>query len=308
MKIDPAMPSDERIPASETERKRMKRCERVVLLDLDRTLLDDHSRLNASVEELRWSIRRIQGSNTVVGLNSDTPLGPLTSIARNFGLNGPCLAERGQVLAVAPDQPPIVLGGLTSFFRGLRQQVVVRAVEEIPRAFVAIGDVTEFLNRRGRVHGQDNAAVLVNGYRICSFSAYALTSRGGLLVRDDSFLDFFCDMVFTLVGAEIDRLEVDKNPPYGIVILHQKGASKTTAFERLVELLGQHIEYFMVGDSDSDIIKSQYPVRLCAVGNASPALKEQATKTGGIVAEASFARGVLEILAHLSERPCRSAG
>ena len=70
--------------------------------------------------------------------------------------------------------------------------------------------------------------------------------------------------------------------------------------------MGNDYEYVMIGDADSDIIQMNYPIRLCAVGNASPTLKEKAREMGGIAATGLFTNGVLEILKGLEEQDRRT--
>lgn len=273
---------------------------RIILLDLDGTLIDQQYQLTLPDGEVRAIMDHIQGNHTLIGLNSDTPLIPVRIWAERLGLQGPLIAEKGQLFQKSSDDPPLLLGEMRDFFHDLRRQVIFSAHEEIKEAFVGIGDVTEFLRQGGSVHGADRCAVLINGYRQCSFSAYALVRRGERLVKDADTFARFCDLVFSIIGDDLDKLdEADKNQNYGILILHEKGASKTSAVERLVSRMGTEAEYVMIGDGDSDIIHTKYPIRLCAVGNASPRLKEKARETGGIVAGETFTRGVLEILMSL---------
>src|SRR2546429_5655911 len=146
---------------------------KIVLLDLDGTLIDKDYRLTVSYEHIKAEIKSIQDKDALVGINSDTPLLPLRSWAHHLGMRGPLIAEKGQVLALSPDDPPQRLGAMAPYFRHLRQQVLLQAHDKFPRAFIALGDVTEFLRQNGRIYGEDELAVLINGYRQCSFSGYA---------------------------------------------------------------------------------------------------------------------------------------
>jgi hydroxymethylpyrimidine pyrophosphatase-like HAD family hydrolase len=269
----------------------------IVLLDLDGTLINKEYHLTIPEERVANAIRKIQANNTLVGLNSDTPLLPLRSWARCLGMNGPLVAEKGQVLAISPEDSPKVLGTMAEFFQDMKQQVAIRSYEEIPGAFIGIGDVTEFVRHKGKIYGEDQVAVLINGYRRCSFSAFALAVRSNNLEIKPEVLDRFTDLVLSVVGINRRELEKeDKNPDYGILILHEKGASKTVAVERLIEQMGTDTKYVMIGDSNSDIITTCHPIRLCAVGNACPELKERST----MVAQADYTAGVVEILNKLS--------
>ena len=273
---------------------------RIVLLDLDGTLVNRDHKLTVSEDGVRSVIDGIQAKGTLVGLNSDTALLPLKLWAQRLGLKGPLIGEKGQVLAVSPAAEPLFDVEVGDYFRQLRQRVLLAALEEFPAAFVGAGDNTEFIREGGLVYGVDRGAILINSHRRCSFSGYALGSENHKLVNDSAIFDRFCDLVFAIVGNNWGRLDPpDRNPDYGILMLHDKGASKSIGVRRLVEVLGTDIEYVMIGDTDSDIIQSGYPTRLCAVGQASPALQEAADKTGGVIASERFTMGVLEILTRL---------
>jgi hydroxymethylpyrimidine pyrophosphatase-like HAD family hydrolase len=272
---------------------------RIVLLDLDVTLVNRDHKLTVSEDSVRSVIDRVQAKDTLVGLNSDTALLPLKLWAQRLGLKGPLLAEKGQVLAVSPAGEPLFDVGVRDYFHQLRQRVMLAALEEFTTAFVGVGDNTEFI-REGRTYGVDRGAILINGHRRCSFSGYALGSQDNKLVNDSAIFNKFCDLVLAIIGNNLGRLEPpDRNPDYGILMLHDKGASKSIGVRRLMGMLGPDIEYVMIGDTDSDIIQSDYPIRLCAVGRASPALQEAVGRTGGVIASERFTKGVLEILTRL---------
>jgi hydroxymethylpyrimidine pyrophosphatase-like HAD family hydrolase len=275
---------------------------RIVLLDLDGTLIDREYKLTTSEESIRVVIDQLQKMNTLVGLNSDTALLPLRDWALRFGAKGPLVAEKGQVIALSPTDEPLSEIGVKDYFHQLKQRVILTVLENCEAAFVGIGDITEFIREGGHAYGVDRCAILINGQRECSFAGYALGNRSNRLVQDPEIFDRFCDLVLSMVGNDSGRLDApDRNPGYGILVLHEKGASKSMGVTRLMRLLGTDIEYVMIGDTDSDIIRTDYPTRLCAVNNASPSLKEAVRENGGIIASETFTKGVLEILTRLEK-------
>jgi hydroxymethylpyrimidine pyrophosphatase-like HAD family hydrolase len=273
---------------------------KIVLCDLDGTLIDKQYALTAPIDDVVKTIRKIKQEGWLVGMNSDTPFEPLRFWAKYLEMNGPVICEKGQVLAISPEDRPQIYGTMTDFFQRLRQEVALQVQEKIEQAFVGIGDVTEFIARRGRIFGRDKYAVLINGYRKCSFSGYAMACCNGDLVRDHEIFERFNEIVISTIGADIKKLEADKNIDYGILILHEYGVLKSQAIKRLIDRLGDEFEYVMIGDGESDVFsESGYSVRVCAVGNAQPLLKENAKQSGGIIAEESYTKGVLEILNNL---------
>jgi hydroxymethylpyrimidine pyrophosphatase-like HAD family hydrolase len=273
---------------------------RIVLLDLDGTLINKEHKLTVSEESIRAVIDKVQGKDMLVGLNSDTALLPLRLWALRLGLKGPLVAEKGQVLALSPTHEPWSEIGLTDYFHQLKRRVILAALETFETAFIGVGDITEFIREGGHAHGVDRYAILINSYRRCSFSAYALGSHSNRLVTEPEIFNRFCDLVLSMISNDFGRLEIpDRNPDYGILVLHEKGASKSLGVARLMRMLGTDIEYVMIGDTDSDIIRTDSPTRLCAVNNANARLKEAVRETGGIVSNESFAKGVLELLMRL---------
>jgi hydroxymethylpyrimidine pyrophosphatase-like HAD family hydrolase len=278
----------------------MKTEQTIILCDLDGTLLNQRYEITAPLPDLVRAVSAKQEIGYSIGLNSDTPLLPLRTWARKFGMCGPLLGEKGRLLCVSPDSPVQIYGKMEAFFQRLRQQVMVLAHQEIPQTFVGVGDVTEFIINGGGVYGVDCCAVLINGYRQCSFSGYALASQKGQFVPDADLFARFCDLVFSVVSKDRELLdEPDRNGASGILILHEKGATKTLAVERLFEQFGDDTEIIMIGDGNADIIHTRRPVKLCAVANASESLKAKAVETGGLIATKPFAEGVLEILLRL---------
>jgi hydroxymethylpyrimidine pyrophosphatase-like HAD family hydrolase len=273
---------------------------KIILCDLDGTLLNQRYEMTAPLSDLVTAVTAKQEMGYSIGLNSDTPLLPLQTWARTFGMCGPLLCEKGQLLCVSPEGPVHIYGKMEPFFQRLRQQVMVQAHREIFETFVGVGDVTQFIIDGGGVYGVDRCAVLINGYRQCSFSAYALARQNDKLSTDAELFAKFCDLVFSIIGKDLELLdEPDRNEASGILILHEKGASKSVAVERLFEEFGDDMELVMIGDGNADIIRTGHPIKLCAVANATPSLKAKALETGGIVATKPFAEGVLEILLHL---------
>jgi phosphoglycolate phosphatase-like HAD superfamily hydrolase len=270
---------------------------KIILCDLDGTLLNQRYEITAPLPDLVRAVTAKQEIGYSIGLNSDTPLLPLQTWARTFGMCGPLLCEKGQLLCVSPVSPVHIYGKMEQFFQRLRQQVMILAHQEIFQTFVGVGDVTQFIINGGGAYGVDCCAVLINGYRQCSFSCYALASRNGKLSTDAELFAKFCDLVFSIVGTDLELLdEPDTNAASGILILHEKGASKSLAVDRLFEQFGDDTELVMIGDGNADIIHTRHRVKLCAVANASESLKAKAVETGGLIATKPFAEGVLEIL------------
>ena len=271
---------------------------KAVLLDLDGTLIDTAYCYTVPIDRVVEAIAAVQARGVLVGLHSDTPLQPLRRYAAELGMNGPLLAEKGQVLEISRDAPARIDQQTADFFTTFRRRFIADAISMLPEGFAGLGDVTEFVRQRGQIYGADQKAILVNGYRQCSFSAYALRRQGNSLVPDLDLLDMLCGRILELLAPHpVAAFDLDRNPTYGIVILHEKSASKTTGIQRLQSLLALE-EIAMVGDGDSDVVIAP-GVRVCAVENSTSSLKECVQKTGGVLADQVVTEGVLQILKRL---------
>ena len=278
----------------------MNELRRIVLVDLDMTLIDgQYQPSSGSLGPLAETIRLLGQRGVVVGLNSDTPVSSLRWWSDELSLSGPIVAENGQVIALTSSDSPEVLSQNAAVFDSLRRRVLAALLECHPQAFIACGDVTLFRARGGRPHGVDHEAFLVNGLRQCSFSMYALRLEGDRLQPCAALMEQAETIVrrelsFEGVGSQV-RLE--PNAAYGILIVHEIRASKSLGVRRLMERLGAEYEYFMIGDSKSDIITdTPIPMKMCAVGNACSELKAVSRDSGGVVAERDLTEGVVEIL------------
>ncbi|MFH0806360.1 MAG: HAD hydrolase family protein [Candidatus Brennerbacteria bacterium] len=271
---------------------------RLVLLDLDKTIIDVQYRLNADPNPV---IRTCAEKGISIGLCSDSSLPTLQRWASRLGITGPIIAERGAVVwdpisgvetAVHPKE--------TSFFPGLTREFVKRVVSLNEPPTIFFGDASELIRNGITALPGERSLLLVNKYRKHSFSFYTKRFDGekAVFTNDEKSLRSFSGLAEELVAvhASDTKLDWDLNPEYGIVILHAACTQKRSAVEFLLASLNRSVLVAMVGDSIADVI-GHPRVAQYAVANASKPYREQST----FVSERSFTGGVCDILSRIAQ-------
>lgn len=297
-------------------RRRTRRCivndGPLILLDVDETLIDRNYELTAPRDDLTAVLRYTEVAGAIVGLNSDSALATLERRAHAIGIGGPIIAERGALVQTERGAPPEVLVPEATRFRELRSRFL-DALMRGDRSFVYWAMLSAFVNDLAKPKAlplfhprtfQADIAVLVNGSRMCSCSFYVRkrTWNGEWSWASD---DVALDAVIAILveaGEEIPDLwsmrDVDRNPAYGICIVHHKDTQKPRAIDWILERAGTRPVY-MIGNSASDDLRDPR-VTQCAVGNARPEYKARCLETGGYVAECDLTAGVIELLERIT--------
>lgn len=275
----------------------------LILLDVDETIVDTTYRLTVGAEEFRAAIERVQTRGAILGLNSDSAFETLDRRARDFGLRGPTVAERGAL--VATNANIAYTNSEARWCAELRDRFV-RAFTEGSRSdrfAVLLGDVNQLADA---LPGLPEAAaprtlILVNGFRRCSLAFYVRRwERGGLSRDPRAAADAMAilDEVGASMGSRWYDRDIDANPDYGICIVHDRRTTKPRAVEHILAHAGDR-RVHMIGNSMSDDLKDARVIQH-AVGNAKPEYKARAIATGGFVAEQMLTAGVIELLERIT--------
>lgn len=274
--------------------------EKLVLLDVDNTLIDTNYRLNVSDAVFREAVQRAQGRGVAVGLSSDSGPGTLAALAKRFGLDGPIVAEKGAMVRIGAQTTR--LNPETMVFAEIRERLVAHLVSEAlkNRLLLALGDVnwlSQSIMEQPQTDSIAPAIVLVNTLRSASLSFYVRSnSETGWVIDRDALNSVFlaADTIGgCLAPAWWRDAVIDKNPDYGICIIHHPTTEKKNA---LPFLRNGHPEcaIYMIGNSMSDWMGEG--VTHCAVGNADAAFKEEC---GELVSALSLTEGVISLLEHI---------
>ncbi len=151
------------------------------------------------------------------------------------------------------------------------------------------GNPVDFIRKNQKIGIAGDKVVLMNEFRKGSLSFFVRgVDEQGRLVTDDTLLKEAIDLASKLY-PEIDGLEEDCNPNYGILIISKKGINKRFGTRKLMASLNI-AGIGMIGDSYADFLGNDI-ARHYAVGNADIAFKDVAD----YVASSDVTAGVTEI-------------
>ena len=267
----------------------------LVLCDLDKTLIDESYGITDSA--IHEAIARAIARGHVVGLNSDTPLPPLQRWHRDFGMNGPIIAEGG-ALMWRPDTQEIRAAGTApeGAFPDLRDRIlrhftsggVVEAIMGDPATIIR--------ERRFRIVGDPREVILASALRRFSLHLMPVQITGGGYLSAMDLLERIHLCVVQMLEDTPLPCEVswDLNREYGLLILHAAATCKQAGVSALLPWLGER-EAIMIGDSINDHIDLP-SVQQWAVANASGVYRAVCSR----IAEGSYSTGVVELLDSLS--------
>jgi phosphoglycolate phosphatase-like HAD superfamily hydrolase len=251
----------------------------VVFLDVNGTLFPDESQDGAldqsALAEFVDAARALRERDVRLGLCSDSPLAPLQAIAERLGIDGPIIAENGNVV-----------------FDGQRE-VAVQSLPDIPRLRERIQDVA---NAGGYLQVPDALSPEFGGGRVngdgkeWAFGAGRSTS---VSVFGDAALVQALHEHF----KDEQGLSIDSSPEYGYFALHPGNlrANKGGTL-RLLREQGRNV--VMVGNSMSDWVPPESGVRCAFVGAAR--ISAAAAQQAHYRAERPDLGGVVDILRYIT--------
>jgi len=269
---------------------------KIVLLDLDNTLIDADYNLTSSEDELRSIARELAKRDVHVGLCSDSAVITLKQWTNRLGFSGPIVAERGAVIwNLALQTEEVLEPSTTEWFRELRELFVRKISRDFPGATIMLGDATRFVKDRPVNVALTSQVFAVNGFRAASFSFFACRpnqDRSSLVPNAELLIPagrIVAELIESL-GKNKENLFWDENLQYGILIVHALTTEKWRGVSTLIDRLKPE-QMIMVGDGVSDFLGlpnvTQY-----AVGNADPRYKEKSV----FVSDRALTEGVIDCL------------
>ncbi len=276
----------------------------LILCDIDETLIDTAYKLTISHETLRIVLQQALNAGFAVGLNSDTAMQALVIRANEFGINGPLIGERGALLTCSVADAPIFTKPTGQHLENTMREILVRFIgrllarSDCSLVFDSVGNITPALEKNTPTSRP--IRVFINDERRCSVGFWIRDICIGKPKKNpdtsQKIVDEFMKAAQT-VGVDIESLDVDNNPDYGICIVHHPDTQKSAAIQALLNSSPATTVY-MIGNSMSDLLNHPSIVQ-CAVGNAKDAYKAQCS----IVAQHTLSEGVVEIIQHIIREP-----
>lgn len=269
---------------------------KLILLDLDNTLIGADYRLTVSENEFRTVVQELANKDIRVGLCSDSAVITLRQWADHLGLTGPIVAERGAVIWDSAKQTEqIIEPSKTAWFRDFRESFINAIMRNFIGSTLMIGDATKFIKDPCMNAALTQQVFAINGFRVASFSFFACRPKNdySMLEPDSELLkraSVLVEKMLIVCGKKKEDLFWDENSPYGILILHAQTTEKWRGISTLIDQLAPE-QTFMVGDGISDFLNLPH-VAQYAVGNADSSYKAKAT----FIAEQSLTKGVIECL------------
>ncbi|RJQ35358.1 hypothetical protein C4566_00910 [Candidatus Parcubacteria bacterium] len=245
------------------------------------------------------SILSFQSDDMLIGLNSDSPMLRMQQWATDFGMRGPIISELGGVISYQ---------GKTIFLRDndpwskLFSLVVNRIRLAFPEIRLLICDPTAFVRDVGEIDSPDSDWVILNSLRMVSFACLFRKLVDRRLVINNDLSELVSKFVLSIVdeiGMRPYLSQPDINHDYGIMILHEKGASKSWAIDDIKRMFPDS-QIYMIGDSMGDFMADE-SILQCAVGNASAEYKSHCQPELVAPANKEFTRGVEHLLARIAK-------
>ena len=274
---------------------------KLVLLDLDGTLIDNEYQLNVPVEHIKKSLKEAKSRGLTIGISSDSSAKTILTYKKLLGISGPIVAEKGAYLTRGSNiDDGIQTIEQTSIFSMIREKFVKKLLTD-PQVLVIYGDVNEISQSFPNLpcnNCSSNKAVLINNSRRASLSFYAYERVKNLWQTNRSILGTIRNEAMRILRNESETLannvQIDLNEKSGVCIIHHNKTSKSLALPILQRWYPRH-QIFTIGDSLTDYYKSG-SVIYCAVGNADKKFKRQCQ----IVASRNYAAGVIELIRKIS--------
>ena len=245
--------------------------QQIIMLDFDGVVVNESYQ---TTKDIRPAIISLLSSGAMIVPNSDTPVARMRDFCRaTLGIEtSVVIAERGAVVALGQRML------ITTDIKGVqecREQVV--AALRSNGYLVFVGDSTVWVRER-KLFAPNRRIVLVDTQREQTLGCFFLrTDFQGLPRVDMQWASEALELV-TKVDLPVGISPWDYNPAYGIAIANATEVSKTDGFRALCQEY-PGATFYMIGDSDSDIIADERVIH-CSVGNGAANLKVRADFVG----------------------------
>ncbi len=259
---------------------------KIIFCDQDGVLIDRSYQTTHSVSRIK---ELISSKEILLIPNSDTPLRRLRNnfesiLTEKLDI---IIAERGAIVS---------FNGKETYTINIDSKEVEnykRGIISLACKFnmnVCIGDSASWIKDK-KIFDPESITLIVDGLRKTSVGYYARKMNGIDLINTD--LEFYREFIAEAKKITLPSIfdELDYNEDYAIAILSSSKAVKTIGINHVINILGNNHQYYMIGDSKTDIINNKQ-VKILAVGNS----KKELLEVADFIAPSSYTQGMIECM------------
>ena len=257
---------------------------KVIMFDQDGVVCDKAYKTTKDIKE---TISLALAKGIILVPNSDTPwkrLSNNTEVMLGFEPDS-IIAEKGAVVKIGPWI--IYSANITGVDRYIGLLFDLFSSHGMK---VAMGDSATWI-RVGKKFEPNSRYIIIDGLRSQSVGFYLLiTDNLGTPRIDRNWFEEGLTMARTIELPQ-ELAQFNPNIKYGIVIANNPNITKTNGYRIYKDRIGLDSTFFMIGDSDIDIIDDVRVTHL-AVGNTSEGLRRRAA----FVSQYDYTAGLEECL------------
>lgn len=281
----------------------------IIFSDVDGVWLDESKKFAFPNPQNLRILNEARKAGFRLILNSDTGAQTLASFADRLGFDTDLvIAENGGVIYSPQEKTSEYLSPFAPTFKPLRKRFEEVLISQAPEALVFLGDATRFIQETVTLPGFSGTFYAINGTRETSFGVYTrYVAKSGKMEVIDELTErtelMLAEILSTFPEGRV--LSLRRYPIVGSCLVRDPNLRKSTAVERVINRRPSDLIYFMLGDTEADSMETLAPrVITCAVGNATPILKEVVIRTNGIQAPDNLVidRGARYIISQIIER------
>lgn len=248
----------------------------IVLVDVDGTLIPDESTDGFIPEEdvlmLQTALNQAKDKGISVGLCSDSPLEQLQKFAARLGIDGPIVAENGNILF--HNGKTITVNSLSSL-----NEIKTQIISQAKQLMYEQGEDCIAPEFGGNPVNPDSNSWSFGANRQTSVTVFGPAS--------------LIDSLGTVLNGNSDY-SVDASPEYNYFAIHPGPDYKTNKGKTLNVLSQYGHNVVMVGNSKSDWVEPALGVRCAFVSNSR--IPEDIAEKAAYVSDKQLVKGVVDII------------
>lgn len=275
--------------------------QKVILLDIDGTLLDTQYRPNYPT--LKNLIVRAQTEGIVFGINSNRALEDLLPVAEMFGISGPLVGENGLFVYYAAKREIkyFLNDSQLEALRKTKQEIEVKLQHLLQQKFPSsqirwqqTDTVEEVAEHKKSSYKEGTIIAQNNKFRKYSISIYLKRYSGGELQPLMGLVPVFVSKLSAMFAKH--NVTITFSPLYTNILVYSTLTSKRYATEQLIKDKYPGGSLFAIGDEMNDYYMASGIGNFLSVSNAPAPVRNKAKA----VSKAPYAEGVYELISAIS--------